>query len=514
MKNILEYLEQSAQRTPQKAAFIDTKRTYTYGELEAAARRLGSFLAKELPVHSPVPVFMDKSVEAIVAFLGSVYAGCFYVMVDSGHPIGRVKRILDTLEPKVLLTDKKHEKQARELGFSGKILILEECLESQEDSCLLRQIRRQSKDTDPLYGMFTSGSTGTPKGVVTAHRGVIDFIDSFTELFEITGEDILGNQAPFDFDVSVKDIYSTLKTGATMVLIPKQFFSFPTKLLDYISWHRVTTLIWAVSALCMVSALKGLEYKTPSAVNKILFSGEAMPVKQLNIWKKHLPDAMYVNLYGPTEVTCNCCYYKIDREFAPGEVIPMGNTFPDEQVFLLDEEGRLVTPDQEGVKGEICVSGTGLALGYYNAPEQTAERFVQNPLQSEAPQRVYLTGDLGYYNDRGELCYAARRDNQIKHMGHRIELGEIEVSMEELEPVERACCIFDAERGRIIGFYQGNIHERQIRQELGKRLPAYMLPHKWMAVTRMPVTANGKVDRRELENYYLEECHVSNRQAG
>ncbi len=514
MKNILEYLEQSARRVPQKAAFIDGKRTYTYKELEAAARRLGSFLAKELPVRSPVPVFMDKSAEAIVAFLGSVYAGCFYVMVDAGHPKGRVNRILDTLKPEVLITGKKQEKQARELGFCGKILVLEDCLQSLEDSRLLRQIRRQSRDTDPLYAMFTSGSTGTPKGVVAAHRGVIDFIDSFTDLFGITGEDILGNQAPFDFDVSVKDIYSTLKTGATMVLIPRQFFSFPAKLLDYLSWHRVTTLIWAVSALCMVSALKGLEYRVPFAVNKILFSGEAMPVKQLNIWKKYLPDAMYVNLYGPTEVTCNCCYYRIDREFAPGEVIPMGNTFPDEQVFLLDEQGRLVTPDQEGVKGEICVSGSGLALGYYNAPEQTAERFVPNPLRKDGAQRVYLTGDLGYYNDRGELCYAARRDNQIKHMGHRIELGEIEVSMEGLEPVERACCIFDAERNRIIGFYQGNIHERQIRQELGRHLPAYMLPHKWIAVARMPVTANGKVDRRELKNYYLEECHVSSRQAG
>ena len=193
------------------------------------------------------------------------------------------------------------------------------CIRDREDPIILETIRNQAIDVDPLYGIFTSGSTGTPKGVVVGHRSVLDFIDCFTELFNITEKDVIGNQAPWDFDVSVKDIYSGLKTGATVQIIPKQLFSFPTKLIDFLIEREVTTLVWAVSALCIISTLNGFEYKVPEKINKILFSGESMPVKHLNIWRKYLPDTMYVNIYGPTEITCNCTYYVVNREFQPGE---------------------------------------------------------------------------------------------------------------------------------------------------------------------------------------------------
>ena len=152
-----------------------------------------------------------------------------------------------------------------------------------------------------------------------------------------------------------------------------------------------------------------------------------MPVKHLNIWKKYLPEAMYVNVYGPTEITCNCTYHIIDREYEPGENLPIGKPFPNEKVFLLDEEDREVT--KPGEKGEICVSGTALSLGYYNNPEQTAKAFVQNPLNQSYLEPIYRTGDLAYYGEDGNLYFASRKDFQIKHMGHRIELGEIETAL-------------------------------------------------------------------------------------
>ena len=189
---------------------------------------------------------------------------------------------------------------------------------------------------------------------------------------------MIGNQAPFDFDVSVKDIYSSIMTGAQLVLIPKEYFSTPPRLLDYLCDKKVTNLTWAVSALTLVSALKGLNYRVPESVKRVMFSGEAMPAKQLRIWQEKLPDAKFVNLYGPTEITCNCTYFPIERQYEDSEKIPAGKAFPGRRVILVDEEGKQVT--EPGVQGEICSAGESLANGYYKEPEQTAEKFVLYPV--------------------------------------------------------------------------------------------------------------------------------------
>ena len=417
-KNILEYLEKSAQKYPDKTAFADENTSCTFKELECTGRKIGTALSRYIAPRNPIPIFMEKSVETIGAFMGAVYAGCFYILIDTKQPASRLNQILDILKSEVIVTSEKYLKDLEKLGFEGKVLMLSELNAVQEAPIILETIRNQAVDIDPLYGIFTSGSTGTPKGVVVGHRSVLDFIDCFTELFNITEKDVIGNQAPWDFDVSVKDIYSGLKTGATVQIIPKQLFSFPTKLIDFLIEREVTTLVWAVSALCIISTLNGFEYKVPEKINKILFSGESMPVKQLNIWRKYLPDTMYVNIYGPTEITCNCTYYVVNREFQPGDVLPMGKAFPNEKVFLLDEENHLV--EEKNQNGEVCVTGSALALGYYRNPEQTAKAFVQNPLNDRYLEPMYRTGDLAYYNNLGELCFATRKDFQIKHMGHRI----------------------------------------------------------------------------------------------
>lgn len=285
-----------------------------------------------------------------------------------------------------------------------------------------------------------------------------------------------------------------------MVILPKKLFSMPARLLDTLCDHQVTTLIWAVSALCLVSQLKGFTYKVPSRINKVLFSGEAMPVKQLNIWRKYLPDTRYVNLYGPTEITCNCTYYEIGREFADDEKIPIGNPFPNEKVFLLDENDKLV--NKTGITGEICVGGTSLALGYYRNPEQTKRAFVQSPLNPNYPELIYRTGDLASYNENHELCFAGRKDFQIKHMGHRIELEEIEIALNSYSLIERACCVFDAQKSRITAFYVGNMEGKEISVKMRETLPVYMIPTVFHSLPELPITANGKVDRKKL----LEMC--------
>ena len=502
IRNILDYLEQSARHYPDKIAFADEMSTCTYKELWETARSVGTKLANYVPPRSPVPVFMEKRVETIYAFLGAVYAGCFYVLLDPKLPSERLKQILQTLQSEVLVLHPDYEKQFKALEYERNVVNILEALQEEEDAVLLETIREQRLDIDPLYAIFTSGSTGIPKGVLVSHRSVIDFMEEFVDIFGITDKDVIGNQAPFDFDVSVKDIYSTLKTGATMQIIPKKMFSFPTKLLDYLDEREITTLIWAVSALCIVTTLKGLEYKVPQKVNKIIFSGEVMPIKHLNEWKKYLPDALYANVYGPTEITCNCTYYIVDREFQPGESLPIGQPFPNEKVFLLDEGNQLVR--EAGKKGEICVSGTALSLGYYRNPEQTKKVFVQNPLNEKYLERIYRTGDMAYYGHDGYLYFASRKDFQIKHMGHRIELGEIELAMEMAEGIRRACCTYDEPENKIIAFYEGEAEKRQIVRALGKKLPAYMIPNVWVKLDRLPITKNGKIDRKKMMKEYRE----------
>lgn len=502
MKNVLEYLENSAALYGSKTAFADENDSCTYSELLEKSRKIGSALLMSESATKPLPVLMEKSVATVAAFMGVVYAGCFYVLLDPSQPAIRLKQILSTLKADTLLVDMKYRKQLESLDFTGTIVDLDEAMACPVDDNALACVREMALDIDPLYGIFTSGSTGIPKGVVVSHRSVIDFIGCFTDLFDITNADVIGNQAPFDFDVSVKDIYSTLKTGATMHIIPKKLFSMPAPLLDFLDERKITTLIWAVSALCIITTLKGFTYKIPSSINKVLFSGEVMPIKHLNIWREYLPDVAYTNLYGPTEITCNCTYYKIEKTFELGNVIPIGVPFPNEEVFLLDENNKLVTAS--GELGELCVSGTCLALGYYNNPVQTAKAFVQNPLNTSYLETIYRTGDLCYYDDDGLLAFSTRKDFQIKHMGHRIELGEIEAALEKVPAINRLCCGFDEQKKRIIAFYEGEIDRKEIIGHIGDSLPTYMIPNVFKKLETLPMTNNGKTDRKSLMAQYKE----------
>lgn len=299
-----------------------------------------------------------------------------------------------------------------------------------------------------------------------SHRSVTDFIDVFTDTFHLTEHDSLANQAPFDFDVSVKDIYTGLKTGATVHLIPRGFFSFPTKLMDFLCERKPTTLIWAVSALVFVTTMQALDYKVPVSVNKIMFSGEVMPAKHLNKLRAALPDALYVNLYGPTEITCNCTYHRLARAYADGEALPIGKAFANESVFLLDENNREVTAASPNARGEICVTGTALALGYYGDAEMTAQCFTQNPLNPAYPEQMYRTGDLGYYGTDGLLYYAVEAAGAL-HAVYR---------------VQRACCLYREDKQRIVAFHTGTADKKTIVAALRVTLPAYMLPNTFVAL--------------------------------
>ncbi|MGI6256336.1 MAG: amino acid adenylation domain-containing protein [Acutalibacter sp.] len=495
MKNVLEYLERTAGTFPDGVAAEDAAGSITYRQLLDHCQRVGSAL-EGLPPGAPVAVFLEKGIPALTCFLGTVFGGGFYTLINPQLPPARIAQITQVLQPAKVLTDRASLGLARTLFSTESLLLVENMIQSPLRRDWLEEVRCRMIDTDPLYAIFTSGSTGTPKGVVVSHRCVVDFVEDFTGRFPLTPQDKLGNQAPFDFDVSVKDIYSSLKTGATLSILPRELFSRPQELVDWLCDRSVTVLIWAASALCLVSAFHGLDYRQPDSLRRVMFSGEEMPLKHLAHWRSRLPQGEFVNLYGPTEITCNCTYHVLDPHRDYREGVPIGRAFPNRQVFLLDEEDLEI--QDPGRPGELCVRGSSLALGYYRAPDQTAARFVQNPLNTALPDRIYRTGDLACYGEGGELYFRGRRDFQVKYLGHRIELEEIQRAASQLPGVDQCCCVFHREKGKLLGYYTGSASPQEVRRELRTLLPGYMVPGSLSQVDQFPLTKNGKIDRAQL----------------
>ena len=503
MINVIEYLEKSTKKNSKKIAVIEEEKKLSYKELNDYSKSVGSFIANDNIFNEPVIIFMDKGIDTLISFFGCVYAGCYYSLINPLFPQNRIEQIRDVINSKLVITNSENYENAKLYFKDSKVCLISELKENDIDELKLDEVKNKHIDYDPLYVNFTSGSTGTPKGVVISHRSVIDFIDNFTNLFNFKAEDIIANQAPFDFDVSVKDIYSSIKVGATLVIVPTKYFSNPSVLLDYLCDNNVTTMTWAVSALCLITTFHGLDYKVTSYVNKILFSGEVMPIKHLKTWMEHLPNTMFVNVYGPTEITCNCTYHIIDRTRDYEDKIPIGKPFPNERVFLLDEDNNLIT--SANTKGEICVSGSALALGYYNNHEQTNKNFIQNPIINNYNEMIYRTGDLAFYNESGELLFNGRKDFQIKYLGHRIELEDIDKSVMKNESVVRCCTIFDEEKSKLICFYIGNIDKKELHAFLKEIVPVHMIPGKFIKIDEFPMTKNGKIDRKALMKIYKEE---------
>lgn len=495
--NVTYWLDESAGRWPDKTAFAEEGKAVTFGELQRQAKALATQMLDNGLFKKPVVVYMEKGVDVLVSFMGAAYSCNFYSPIDVDMPASRVNKILEVLKPALVITTAALKETFLNYDYQGGFLLFEEACHADISEEKIEAARRRGIDTDLLYVLFTSGSTGVPKGVTITHRSVIDYIDWVTETFDITEKDSFGNQAPFYFDNSILDIYSTLKSGATTWIIPKNLFAQPVLLLEYLKEKKINTIFWVPSALIVVAKLKAFRNVDLSdTLKRVLFCGEVMPNKQLNVWRKFLPEALYANLYGPTEITDACTYYIVDREFSDDEPLPIGIPMANTDILVLNEKDEPVTGDEVG---ELCVRGTSLSMGYYNNPEKTGEAFVQNPLNPFVPETIYRTGDLVKYNEHGEIIYLSRKDFQIKHMGHRIELGEIETAVSSLEEISLCCCLYDEKKQKIVLFLEGELEKAYINERISKLVPEYMLPNKVISLPQMPINANGKIDRVKLK---------------
>ena len=498
--NVLEYLEHTVLRVPDKVAFANEQMGLTFREVYDQARSVGSFLCAEGFYKQPVVVFMKKHPTTLVSFFGTIYSGNYYVPLDDEMPKHRIDLILKTLNPAAMICDETTEALAEEFNYQGKLYRYNEICTANVDEAALAYIRDRQIDTDPIYIVFTSGSTGIPKGVTACHRSVLDYVENLCDVLKFDETSVFGNQTPLYFDAYLKEVMPTLKYGATTILIPKQLFMFPIKLVEFLNEQKINTVCWVVSALTMISSFRTFEKVKPEHLRTVAFASEVFPIKQFNLWRAALPNARFINLYGPTETTGICCYYEVDREFGLDESLPIGRPFRNTEILLLTDEDKLAGP---GEQGEICVRGTRLTLGYYRNPEVTAKAFVQNPLNDLYPELIYRTGDIGKYNERGELTFLSRKDFQIKHMGHRIELGEIEVIANMHDDVRTACCIFDSEKKKIVLYYTGDMEPKDMTVYIKNKLPRYMVPHVIRQLDTMPLTPNGKIDRNLLKQMYM-----------
>ena len=492
MRNVLDYLESVAAKTPDKIAVAYRDTHCSFLELSLSARRMAAAIPPMLH-NQPIGVFTDRSIEAVMLCLAVLYSGNFYIPIDPELPAKKLQAILDDARPGVLLGSAQAEELLDRVQYDGVYLT----------RSALADTPRPLPDTggdDPLYMIYTSGSTGKPKGVLKSHSAEISFLEAYCETFKFGPDEIIGNQTPFFFDAAGKDLYLMLKTGATLEIIPTELFAMPPMLVEYLNERRVTFISWVPTALSIVAQLKTFSFVKPETLKKVFFVGEVMPMKHLNYWRKMLPELRYVNLYGSTEIAGICAWYEVSGTFDDAESLPMGKPLSNCEIYLMDGEQIVSEPDRVG---ELYLVSPALALEYYNDPEKTAAGFQTRDFGA-GPVRCFKTGDLARYDAEGNLVFASRTDYQIKHMGHRIELGEIEAVAGALPGVERCCCLYDTKKSRIVLFCQTAadaqaLTGKEIRQMLRPRLSAYMLPAKVHLLPEMPLNANGKIDRQRLK---------------
>ena len=495
--SVLEWLEKTAGTFPDKKVFADSENCIDFSHVLKYAKAIGSAIAEKGIYRKPIAVISGRHCMTPPAFLGVVYSGCFYAPIDSHLPIARIDTILETLSPSLILTDKENADFINKLDYNGETLVTDEIINHDINNDKLNEIRRFANENDPLYVIFTSGSTGRPKGVITSHHSLMCYIDAYSEVMGIDSNDILGNQSPLDYIAAIRDIYLPLRHGCSTVIIPKEMFMSPAVLFDYMNEYRVTSVGWSVSALTVPASLGAFNHGKPEHLKKVCFSGSVMPCKYLKIWQDNLPDALFVNQYGPTEATASCTYYVVNEKVDEDYVLPIGLPYRDYRVFLMNSDNTLT---EKGSEGEICVSGPILALGYYNDPERTAESFIQNPTNSLYREIIYKTGDIGMVREDGILEFHGRKDRQIKHLGHRVELDEVERAGGNVDGVNECSVLYNKEKETIFLFYSGTAAVKTIAVELRKFLPGFMVPRKIIALDTIPKLPNGKIDMNTLKN--------------
>jgi amino acid adenylation domain-containing protein len=518
------WISQQAQRRPEAKAVVMEGQVLTYGELEECTNRLARLLqAAGCRKGDRVCFAIPKSPVAIIAIAGILKADCIHVPIDTASPAARVSKIIRSSDPRYIL------------GVESSSGLLEELFESGEfrESVGIGWMESPSAEhrnfaakfqwadlkgysaeplpyahhaDDPAHILFTSGSTGEPKGVVITHANVIHFVDWATRYFGINQSDRISCHPPLHFDLSVFDIFGAFAAGAELHLVPPKVALLPNKLADFIRDSELTQWFSVPSVLNYLAKFDVVKANDFPALRRLLWCGEVLPTPSLIYWMKRLPHVSFTNLYGPTETTIASSYHTVKSCPVDGaQLIPIGVGCDGEELLVLDTD---LNPTPAGEVGSLYIRGVGLSPGYWRNLAASEAAFVHD----RNGDRIYRTGDLARIGQDGLIYFVGRADTQIKSRGYRIELGEIEVALHDL-PELKECVVVALptdgfETNLICCAYVGRdqtVSPPDIRVQLSNVLPPYMVPSHWMVLPQLPKNANGKIDRRMVQELFAVE---------
>lgn len=535
MEALLQHwVTSQAERCPDAIALVWKNETITYGQLEETTNQLARLLkAAGCRKGDRVCLLIPKSPAAVIGMLGILKADGIYVPLDTASPAARVAKIIEACQNRwvlaagpvthvlaELLLDERLRHSIsigwldQEVASGGSFQV--EFSRHDVQRYPTAPVDYQNSAADAAHILFTSGSTGVPKGVVITHSNVSHFVTWAIKYFGILAADRISGHPPLHFDLSTFDIFGTFAAGAQLHLVPPELNLLPHKLADFIRTSELTQWFSVPSVLHYMAKFDVVRFNDFPRLQRLLWCGEVFPTPGLIYWMERLPQVTCTNLYGPTEATIASSYYTVPQCPADEKAaIPIGTPCEGEALLVLDEELRPVLP---GAIGHLYITGVGLSPGYWRDPEQTRAAFLPYPHGSGPHDRLYRTGDLAKIGDDGLVYFIGRADSQIKSRGYRIELGDIETALHALHLL-RECAVVAIDTDGFEGVtiscayvpaLEAEVTPAALRKALGRVLPHYMLPCRWMAFETLPKNANGKIDRRTLQ----EQCQQRRAQTG
>jgi amino acid adenylation domain-containing protein len=496
-KTVAQLFEETAAAYPGSTALVLGARRLSYTQLNRWANRLARQLRSNgVGPETMVGCCFDRSIEMIVSFLAVLKVGAAYVPLDPGYPKERLALLLEDSDPTLMLSQSSLAPEILEDNRTARLFVDQVAgVSNGDDAADDVNLEVRSAPNSLAYVMYTSGSTGRPKGVMVENRSIVRLVRN-TNFCQFGPDEIFLQSAPISFDASTLEIWGPLLNGGQLVIMPPQTFSF-AGLGRAIRDHAVSTL-WLTAGL--FSRMVDEQFDDLRGVRQLLAGGDVISAQHVRRVLREIPNCRVINGYGPTEnTTFTCCFSMRHGDDIPDSV-PIGRPISNTQVYILNEA---LAPVAIGEVGELYAAGAGLARGYLNNVEATAERFVADPFVKEPGARMYRTGDLARWRHDGVVEFLGRADAQVKILGHRIEPGEIEVALGAHQAIKQTCVVAQASGDgakRLVAYYVATdpVPVGTLRDFLAAKLPQHMLPSMFIPVDSLPLSPNGKVDRNAL----------------